>query len=175
MGIHPLGVPAQDSPNLGRYPSPRRHGQRPGPTPPGCVAGSEPTRKYILHSEHGERERRVQKPCTKAKAVTSKVEIGQMDLLIEKMNSDKSVPESTMKFLSFNCEVAARREIFKCPGWRTFALDLGLKPMPEQEKKTSHCRLKLLSFWLIHLYKQNCLTFWGQSWVLACAVALGFR
>ena len=31
MGIHPLGVPAQHSPNLGRQPPLRRHGQRPGP------------------------------------------------------------------------------------------------------------------------------------------------
>ena len=77
-----------------------------------------------------EREKRGSK-ATKAKAVTSEVEIAQIAYLIEKMNSDKSLPKNTMKLLSFNCEKAARPKIFVCPGWHKFAIDLGLKPMPE--------------------------------------------
>ena len=89
----------------------------------------QPTGKYILHNEHGEKKRGSK--ATKAKAVTSEVEIAQIAYLIEKMNSDKSLPKNTMKLLSFNCEVAARTKIFVCPGWHKFAIDLGLKPMPE--------------------------------------------
>ena len=79
-----------------------------------------------------EREKKGSKATTAmAKAVTSKVEIGQIALLIDKMNTDKSLPNPKISFLSFSCEVAARRKIFKCPGWRKFALDLGLKPLAE--------------------------------------------
>ena len=80
-----------------------------------------------------DREKRGSK-TTKSKAVTSEVEIGQIAFLIESMNKEKFIPNPTMKSLSFNCEVAARRKIFKCPGWRKFALELGLKPLPEPEK-----------------------------------------
>ena len=90
----------------------------------------EPTGKYILHNEHGEREKKGPK-TTKPKAATAQVPIGQIALVIEKMNSNKSLPKSMMKLLSCNCEVAARREVFKCPGWHKFVLNLGLKSMPE--------------------------------------------
>ena len=92
----------------------------------------ENTYIYICHNEHGET-----KKCSKAttaKAVTLKVETGQVALLIDKMNTDKSLPNPKISFLSFSCEVAARRKIFKCPGWCKFALDLGLSPLPELEK-----------------------------------------
>ena len=94
----------------------------------------EPTGKYQLHNVVGERKKN-SKPTT-AKVVTSKVPIGQIALLMEKMNNVKSLPKATMKLLSYNCEVAARdrSEVFKCPGWHKFALDLGLKPMPEVDK-----------------------------------------
>ena len=72
--------------------------------------------------------------ATKAKAVTSQVEIAQIAYLIEKMNSDKSSPKNTMKLLSFNCEVAARTKIFECPGWHKFGIDLGLKPLAELDE-----------------------------------------
>ena len=91
-----------------------------------------PTGKHILHNGHGETKKGSK--STKAKAVITQVEIAQIGFLIEKMNSDKSIPKNTMKLLSFNCEVAARRKIFVCPGWRKFALDLGLWPMPELEE-----------------------------------------
>ena len=83
----------------------------------------QPSGKYIPHNEHGETKKGSR--ATKAKAVTAKVEIAQIAFLIEKMNKDKSLPNSTMKLLSFNCAVAGRRKIFKCPGWRKFALHLG--------------------------------------------------
>ena len=75
--------------------------------------------------------------ATKAncKAVTLKVPIGQNALVIEKMNNDKSMPKPKMRILSCKYEVATRREVFKCPGWCKFAIDLGLKPMPEKEKQ----------------------------------------
>ena len=50
------------------------------------------------------------------------------------MSSDKSLPKATMKVFSYNCEVAVRSGVFKCPGWHKFAVDLGLKPVPEEEK-----------------------------------------
>jgi hypothetical protein len=89
----------------------------------------QPTGKYQLHIEHGEKIRGSR--STKSKAVTSEVEIAQIAFLIESMNKEKTIPNPPMKLLSFNCEVAARREIFVCPGWHKFAIDLGLKPMPE--------------------------------------------
>lgn len=92
----------------------------------------QPTGKYIPHTEHGETKKGSK--ATKVKAATSEVEIAQIALSIEKMNKDKSIPNATMKLLSFNYEVAARRDIFKCPGWRKFGLDLGLWPMPELEE-----------------------------------------
>ena len=92
----------------------------------------QPTGKYIPHNEH--RETKKGSRATKAKAVTAKVEIAQIDFLIEKMNKDESVPNPTMKLLSFNCEVAARREMFVCPGWHKFAIDLGLKPLAELDE-----------------------------------------
>ena len=92
----------------------------------------QPTGKYILHNEHGEKRRGSK--STKSKAVTSEVEIAQIAFLIESMNKDKSIPIPTMKLLSFNCEVAARREIFVCPGWHKFAIDLGLKPLAELDE-----------------------------------------
>ena len=93
----------------------------------------QPTGKYILHNKHGEKKRGSK--STKSKAVTSEVEIAQIAFLIESLNKDKTIPNPAMKLLSFNCEVAARREIFVCPGWHKFAIDLGLKPMPEQDEK----------------------------------------
>ena len=92
----------------------------------------QPTGKYIAHNRHGEKKKGSK--STKSKAVTSEVEIAQIAFLIESMNKDKSIPNPTMKLLSFNCEVAARRDIFVCPGWHKFAIDLGLKPMPEPDK-----------------------------------------
>ena len=89
----------------------------------------QPTGKYQLHIEHGEKKKGSK--TTKSKAVTSEVEIAQIAFLIESLNKEKSIPNATMKLLSFNCEVAARRDIFVCPGWHKFAIDLGLKPMPE--------------------------------------------
>ena len=89
----------------------------------------QPTGKYQLHNAHGEKKKGSK--TTKPKAVTSEVEIAQIAFLIESLNKDKSIPNPTMKLLSFNCEVAARRDIFVCPGWHKFAIDLGLKPMPE--------------------------------------------
>ena len=84
-----------------------------------------------------EREKKGSK-STKAKVVITQVEIAQIAFLIKKMNSDKSIPKNTMKLLSFNCEVAACRKIFVCPGWHKFALamaiDLGLSPLPELEE-----------------------------------------
>ena len=89
----------------------------------------QPTGKYQLHNEHVEKKKGSK--TTKSKAVTSEVEIAQIAFLIESLNKEKSIPNATMKLLSFNCEVAARRDIFVCPGWHKFAIDLGLKPMPE--------------------------------------------
>ena len=80
-----------------------------------------------------EREKKGSK-TTKAKAVTSEVKIAQIAYLIEKMNSDKSLPKNTMKRRSFNCEVAARTKIFVCPVWHKFAIDLGLKPLAELDE-----------------------------------------
>ena len=88
--------------------------------------------KYILHNEHGEKKRGSK--TTKSKAVTSEVEIAQIAFLIESMNKEKSIPNPTMKLLSFNCEVAARTKIFVCPGWHKFAIDLGLKPLAELDE-----------------------------------------
>ena len=68
----------------------------------------KPTGKYILHNVNGERKKGLK--ATAAKAVTSKVQIGQIALVIEKMNGNKSLPKPTMKLLSFDCQVAARRE-----------------------------------------------------------------
>ena len=87
-----------------------------------------------IHDCNVDGERKKGSKATTAKAVTLKVPIGQIAWVIEKMNNDKSLPKVTMKLLWYNCEVAARSEVFKCPGWRKFALDLGLKPMPEEEK-----------------------------------------
>ena len=67
------------------------------------------------HITSMERQKKGSK-STKAKAVTSKVEMAQITFLIEKMNKDKSIPKSTAQRFSFNCEVAARRNIFECPG-----------------------------------------------------------
>ena len=92
----------------------------------------QPTGKYQLHIEHGEKIKGSK--STKSKPVTSEVEIAQIAFLIESLNKDKSIPNPTMKLLSFNCEVAARRDIFVCPGWHKFAIDLGLKPMPELDE-----------------------------------------
>jgi hypothetical protein len=92
----------------------------------------QPTGKYQLHNAHGEKKKGSK--TTKPKAVTSEVEIAQIAFLIESLNKDKSIPNPTMKLLSFNCEVAARRDIFVCPGWHKFAIDLGLKPMPELDE-----------------------------------------
>ena len=89
----------------------------------------KPTGKYILHNEHGERKKGSN--GTRSKAVTAKVPIGQIVFLIDKMNGNKSIPKNTMSLLSFNCEVADGRNVFKCPGWRKFVVNLGLKPMPE--------------------------------------------
>lgn len=89
----------------------------------------QPTGKYIAHNRHGEKKKGSK--STKSEAVTSEVEIAQIAFLIESLNKDKTIPNPTMKLLSFNCEVAARRDIFVCPGWHKFAIDLGLKPMPE--------------------------------------------
>ena len=89
----------------------------------------QPTGKYQLHIEHGEKIKGSKR--TKSKPVTSEVEIAQIAFLIESLNKEKSIPNPTMKLLSFNCEVAARRDIFVCPGLHKFAIDLGLKPMPE--------------------------------------------
>ena len=93
----------------------------------------EPTGKHQLHNEHGEREKRVQKPRNPRQSLR-KSQTGQNYLLIDKMNSDKSLPKATMKHVSYNCEVAARSEVFKCPELHKFAVDLGRKPMPEEEK-----------------------------------------
>ena len=82
--------------------------------------------------QHGETKKGSR--ATKAKAVITQVEIAQIAFSIEKMNKDKSITNATMKLLSFNCEVAALRKIFECPGWRKFALNLGLWPMPELEE-----------------------------------------
>ena len=76
------------------------------------------------------RKKRIREPQQPRRPVTSKVELGQIAFLIDKMNKDKSLPNPTMKTLSFNCEVAARREIFKCPGWRKVVLDLGPGVVP---------------------------------------------
>ena len=92
----------------------------------------QPTGKYQLHIEHGEKKKGSK--STKSKPVTSEVEIAQIAFLIESLNKEKSIPNPTMKLLSFNCEVAARRDIFVCPGWHKFAIDLGLKPMPELDE-----------------------------------------
>ena len=89
----------------------------------------QPTGKYQLHNAHGEKKKGSK--STKSKPVTSEVEIAQIAFLIESLNKDKTIPNPAMKLLSFNCEVAARRDIFVCPGWHKFAIDLGLKPMPE--------------------------------------------
>ena len=88
-----------------------------------------------ITSMHMDREKKGSKSgATTAKSVTSKVPIGPIAFLIDKMNSNKSLPKNTMKLLSYNCEVAARRAVFKCTGWQKFVLHLGLKPMPEEEK-----------------------------------------
>ena len=92
----------------------------------------QPTAKYIPHNEHGETKRGSK--STKAKAVITQVEIAQIALSIEKMNKDKTIPNATIKLLSFNCEVAARTKIFVCPGWHKFAIDLGLKPLAELDE-----------------------------------------
>jgi hypothetical protein len=92
----------------------------------------QPTGKYIAHNRHGEKKKGSK--TTKSEAVTSEVEIAQIAFLFESLNKDKSIPNPAMKLLSFNCEVAARRDIFVCPGWHKFAIDLGLKPMPEPDK-----------------------------------------
>ena len=92
----------------------------------------QPTGKYQLHNAHGEKKKGSK--TTKSKAVTSEVEIAQIAFLIESLNKDKSIPNPTMKLLSFNCEVAACREIFECPEWHKFAEDLGLSPLPELEE-----------------------------------------
>ena len=92
----------------------------------------QPTGKYQLHIEHGEKIKGSKR--TKSKPVTSEVEIAQISFLIESLNKEKSIPNPTMKLLSFNCEVAARRDIFVCPGRHKFAIDLGLKPMPELDE-----------------------------------------
>ena len=52
----------------------------------------EPTGTYWLHNVDGERE--LYSKATKAKAVTLKVPIGQIALLIKKMNKDDSLPNS---------------------------------------------------------------------------------
>ena len=113
------------------------------------------------------------------KAVTLKVPIGQIAMVIEKMNDNKPPPKPAMKLLSFSCEVAARRKLFECHGWASFSIWARFKFGPQTHARGGeirrHCGLKLLYICLIHLYEQNCLTFWGQWWVLACAVALGFR
>ena len=92
----------------------------------------QPTGKYQLHIEHGEKIKGSKR--TKSKPVTSEVEIAQIAFLIESLNKEKSIPNPTMKLLSFNCEVAARTKIFVCPGWHKFAIDLGLKPLAELDE-----------------------------------------
>ena len=92
----------------------------------------QPTGKYQLHIERGEKIKGSKR--TKSKPVTSEVEIAQIAFLIESLNKEKSIPNPTMKLLSFNYEVAARRDIFVCPGWHKFAIDLGLEPMPELDE-----------------------------------------
>ena len=89
----------------------------------------QPTGKYILHNGHGEKQRGSK--STKSKAVISEVTIAQIAFLIEPMNKEKSIPNPTMKLLSFNCKVAACCKILVCPGWHKFAINLGLKPVAD--------------------------------------------
>ena len=111
----------------------------------------QPSGKYIPHNEHGEAKKGSK--TTKAKAVTVKVEIAQSAFLLEKMNNDESLPNPTMKLLSFNCKVAAHREIFKCTGRRKFALGsrFGPQTIARARKIRSHCRLKLFKSLVILL------------------------
>ena len=55
----------------------------------------QPTGKYQLHNEHGEKKKGSK--TTKSKAVTSEVEIAQIAFLIESLNKEKSIDAKSNK------------------------------------------------------------------------------
>ena len=59
-----------------------------------------------------EREKIIRKTQQPRRLLRKSQSIGQIALVIMKMNSDKSLPKAMMKLLSYSCEVAARSEVF---------------------------------------------------------------
>ena len=88
----------------------------------------EGTKAYVEHNEHGQKQRGKRKTATKK--VLTRVAINQIAYKFDDLTKGKQIRVQDQKWIAYQCEIAARLQLYDCPGVMKFNDMLKIKTLP---------------------------------------------